>query len=95
LNKQNWRNDVMSIYKVVLSAEDHGYEINLVKSCFSVDENKKSVETQTVITCLAIIWEQREAYEAFDTLNTFLAVCAEQKILPENTFRHITRKKGE
>ena len=76
-------------FEITLTPENHGYTIRLEKRSF-VDGGKKEV-SETVAT-LAIIWNQKTAFEVFNGLNSLLCVCARESIIDENLFRFRGRK---
>ncbi len=81
------------MYEINLTPENHGYTIRLVKRTFENIEGKGSVEKSETISCLLMDSDHRQALAAFEILNTFIAVCAEKQIIPEDIFRHMPLKK--
>lgn len=74
------------MYEVNLTPENHGDTIRLVKQQLVRNEDKKIVETTETIATLMIENDHRTAVKAFDSLNTFISVCVEAKIIPEDVF---------
>lgn len=68
--------------------ENHGYTIRLVKRTFKNVEGKGTVETAETVATLMIEYDKQKADAAFDVLNVFIATCAKNGIIPEDTFRY-------
>lgn len=76
-------------YEISNTPENHGYTIRLVKRSFKNVEGKGTVETAETVSTLMIEYDKQKADAAFEVLNTFIAVCAKKKIIPEEIFRYM------
>lgn len=88
------------VYRISLSAEDHGYEIRLEEAKYSAEVNveergteitteTKTVESSTVLACLLIDTNYHVALGSFNTLNAFINACVKNHIIPEKIFRYL------
>lgn len=71
--------------RISLVSEQHGYTIRLERIIYEVGASIEKAET---IACLAIINDVQTSIEVFKTLDRFIHICVENKIIEEEIFRH-------
>jgi len=78
----------MMVYAITLTAEDHGYTIDVDKRWCEFGDKKEILDRSETKRCLMIENDYHIAIGTFNSLNSFISFLVDEKIIEKNVFRY-------